>query len=136
MAENLNYVTDSSWCYDNEDSNCATYGRLYTWNAAMEACPAGWHLPTLAEWNTLPSGTKLKATSPAWDGTDDLGFSALPGGTRNTEGSFEALSLNGIWWTATEADSSFAWRKNMVDVITYLVSSNKGNGFSVRCLMD
>ena len=79
MAENLNYKTDSSFCYENEETNCTKYGRLYTWVAAMDSagtwttngkgcgynktcspiypvrgvCPEGWHLPTLTEWNTL-----------------------------------------------------------------------------------
>ncbi len=92
MAENLNYAftgvpynndgvtSDStSWCYDNDPANCAKYGRLYTWAAAMDSvgtwsangkgcgygstcsptgtvrgvCPEGWHLPTRTEWYTL-----------------------------------------------------------------------------------
>ncbi|MDR2693532.1 MAG: hypothetical protein LBB74_04875, partial [Chitinispirillales bacterium] len=54
MAQNLNYQTaDSSWCYGNDNSNCDTYGRLYAWSAAKTACPAGWHLPSRAEWDIL-----------------------------------------------------------------------------------
>ena len=77
---NLVYYSDStSWCYDNDAANCAKYGRLYTWAAAMDSvgtwstnskgcgygtacsptypvrgiCPEGWHLPTNAEFKTL-----------------------------------------------------------------------------------
>ena len=46
MAENLNFQTGSSWCYNNNNSYCNTYGRLYDWNSARNACPAGWRLPT------------------------------------------------------------------------------------------
>ena len=80
MAENLNYASDSmSWCYDNDPANCAKYGRLYTWAAAMDSvgtwttngkgcgynktcsptypvrgvCPEGWHLPSTTEFETL-----------------------------------------------------------------------------------
>lgn len=75
MAENLNYEVESSWCYDNDTANCAKYGRLYTWAAAMDSvgtwstngkecgynktcsptspvrgvCPKGWHLPGIGE---------------------------------------------------------------------------------------
>ncbi|MGM9985270.1 MAG: fibrobacter succinogenes major paralogous domain-containing protein, partial [Fibrobacter intestinalis] len=71
MAENLNYEMDGSYCYDNEATNCQKYGRLYTWAAAMQACPEGWHLPSEAEWETLitavggedVAGLKLKSTS-------------------------------------------------------------------------
>ena len=79
MAENLNYQTANSYCYNDNASNCTKYGRLYTWAAAMDSagtwstngkgcgygktcsptypvrgvCPEGWHLPTQTEWNTL-----------------------------------------------------------------------------------
>ena len=92
MAENLNYKVDSSFCYNNDESNCAKYGRLYRWAAAVGksekdcgdgltcslpsgniqgVCPMGWHLPSKAEWESLfaavggksVAGTKLKARS-------------------------------------------------------------------------
>ncbi len=53
MAQNLNYKTDSSWCYDRRPENCTKYGRLYQWTAASNACPEGWHLPTGFEWGTI-----------------------------------------------------------------------------------
>ena len=100
MAQNLNYEIDSSWCYNDSLSYCKKYGRLYVWNAAMKACPAGYHLPSYDEWNNLAqtveppkreydaflwerASTKLKAKccwddDPSYDGnrTDDFGFSA------------------------------------------------------------
>jgi uncharacterized protein (TIGR02145 family) len=62
MAENLNYVTDNSWCYNDSTGYCLTYGRLYSWTVAANnengdtihgICPEGWHLPSAEEWNTL-----------------------------------------------------------------------------------
>jgi len=92
MADNLNYATEGSLCYDATEANCTTYGRLYAWSTAKTACPSGWHLPDDAEWTTLinfvgtAAGKKLKSIS-GWNsngnGTDDYGFSALPGGYRN-----------------------------------------------------
>lgn len=52
MAENLNFNTANSWC-----NKCETYGRLYTYDAALKACPSGWHLPTDSEWATLTNYT-------------------------------------------------------------------------------
>lgn len=99
MAENLNYADSTampnlkgnSWCYRNSADNCAKYGRLYTWTAAMNidssyqstkasamistlqqgVCPTGWHIPTNEEWKMLENavggrgvaGMKLKSTS-------------------------------------------------------------------------
>ena len=111
MAENLNYETarikkvyeycgedcdivakiGTSFCYDDYISNCVKYGRLYMWNAAKDACPAGWHLPDTAEWKTLfaivggmsEAGKALKTTFD-WNyggpGTDEYAFSVLPSG--------------------------------------------------------
>ncbi|MCL2219176.1 MAG: hypothetical protein FWC23_04495 [Chitinispirillia bacterium] len=126
MAENLNCATSNSWCYNNADSNCVKYGRLYTWDAAMTACPSGWRLPDTADWNKLVTasggssiaGSKLKSTS-GWNdrtdgssgnGTDEFGFSALPGGRRDADGSFYYAGYNGIWWSATEYGSGIAYR--------------------------
>ena len=54
LAQNLNYETDNnSWCYDDDPENCETYGRLYDWEAAMSACPDGWHLASDEDWTTL-----------------------------------------------------------------------------------
>ena len=53
MAENLNYETENSYCYDDRMSNCLKYGRLYTWSNAMEVCPRGWRLPNKEDWETL-----------------------------------------------------------------------------------
>ena len=53
FAENLNYETTNSWWYNNDLANGDVYGRLYTWDAALTACPAGWHLPSDDEWKTL-----------------------------------------------------------------------------------
>ena len=108
MAENLNFVMDSSWCYDDVDSNCKKYGRLYNWDVAMIACPEGWFLPDHNDWDNLAfavggrlkkdkghyfwnvAGKKLKSET-GWNnklnggngnGTDEFGFMALPGGSR------------------------------------------------------
>jgi uncharacterized protein (TIGR02145 family) len=145
MAENLDYQTTNSWCYNNADSNCVKYGRLYTWDAAITACPRGWHLPTSQEWDTLmtavggtsTAGTKLKSKSPNWDGTDDYRFSALPGGRRNTDGSFRGLGSLGNWWSVTEYDASVAYIWYMKSGGAYVGEDNReDDAFSVRCLQD
>jgi uncharacterized protein (TIGR02145 family) len=53
FAQNLNYKTNDSWWYNNDEANGKVYGRLYTWDAAKTACPKGWHLPSDDEWNQL-----------------------------------------------------------------------------------
>jgi uncharacterized protein (TIGR02145 family) len=160
MAENLRYKIGGSWCYDNDESNCQNYGRLYDWKTARTICPAGWHLPTRQEWDGLcqtvgglrkpdsrgnidwcGAGKKLKSTS-GWNnngnGTDDFGFSALPGGYRYAGGNFRNAGNYGNWWTATEYDAPYAYYRNMNygNVSVNENDSDKENGFAVRCVED
>ncbi len=175
MAENLNYdpETGNSWCYGEDLANCDTYGRLYDWAGAMNfasscneesclnqiqakhqgACYTGWHLPTNAEWTTLAhfiggstiAGTKLKSAT-GWNGTDDYGFNALPGGDRLyvdgsfcNAGRFCNVGSIGYWWTATEGSSEDAYRRHMYSVsarVGEYNGSNKSSGYSVRCVKD
>jgi len=150
MAENLNYASSGSKCYGNNSANCNKYGRLYDWNTAKGACPAGWHLPSDNEWGTLVdyvggkdfAGRKLKSTS-GWDdngnGTDNLGFSALPGGYGGPGGGFLGVGYDVWLWSATEYDASKAWSRQM----NYgMESVYRGNNnvktylYPVRCVQD
>lgn len=88
MAENLDYDMEGSLCYDGEYDNCRKYGRLYYWESIRNACPEGWHVPTLEDFGTLlfVSGKEREDVSFAlrsssWnEGDDSFGFSALPAG--------------------------------------------------------
>jgi uncharacterized protein (TIGR02145 family) len=162
MAENLNYAASGSKCYENQENNCNKYGRLYNWQTAManspRVCPSGWHLPSDAEWTTLTNyvdglsstagintaGIKLKAAS-GWNdyygrsgnGTDDYGFSALPGGSGNSNGNFFGAGSYGFWWSATGNGDSYAYNRYMYYNDANLVRSNSGGMadlYSVRCV--
>ena len=124
MAENLNYrgteADTIGRCFNNDTINCNIYGRLYNWTEAKNACPKGWHLPNDKEWtalikyagDSLSAAEKLKSTD--WGdryfgnsgrtknkGTDNFGFTALSGGTGNSDGNFYNPHT-GNWWSATE----------------------------------
>ena len=119
LAENLNAYIEGSVCYGNNSSNCAKYGRLYTWEQAKRIADQipGWHLPTDEEWDELckalggtkdsdgdyPNiGTKLKEGGSS-------GFEALLAGNSVSAGNFYALGLNGLFWSSSPHGSSRAW---------------------------
>jgi uncharacterized protein (TIGR02145 family) len=157
MAENLNFKeeqigpTRGSKCYDDKESNCDKYGRLYEWDDALEVCPVGWHLPTRAEWNTLLSyvgdqyiaGKKLKAKASDWGngyGRDNYGFAALPGGWDT--GEFAEINTAGYWWNATEVSNYYddGGFKRMLGTENTVWEDNisgrpKTNQLSVRCVL-
>jgi uncharacterized protein (TIGR02145 family) len=150
MAENLNYAAEGSKCYEDNPSNCATYGRLYNWATALTACPSGWHLPTDAEWTALTNfvgsnaGTKLKS-STGWRssssvpaGTDQYGFSALPGGYGTSRGDFNDVGSIGYWWSDTDNSGNFARARRMIYFLEYVygIDELKTKLFSVRCVQN
>ncbi|UBM63513.1 PKD domain-containing protein [Candidatus Sulfidibacterium hydrothermale] len=181
MAENLKYLpsvnppSDSSsvnpyyYVYGyqgdsvseaKDSTNYKTYGVLYNWTAAKNACPSGWHLPSDDEWKTLEmnlgmsqrdadddgifrgtdEGKKLKSTS-GWDygnGTNAVGFSALPGGCRSNRVYFYDLGNGGYWWSVTASDSLNAWCRCLDSGFSEIsrYSDHKASGFSVRCVRD
>jgi len=147
--------TDKAYCYynNNASNEADTYGALYTYAAAKDACPTGWHLPTDAEWTELTnyiandghSGTEITALKSAtgWsssgNGTDDYGFTALPGGFRHyTNGTFDGVGYDGYWWSSTESSSSSAYSRRLYYSGTYVGGGYYGKsfGFSVRCVKD
>jgi uncharacterized protein (TIGR02145 family) len=156
-----------SW-YNNDQATYTAnnFGALYNWyavnpltNGNKNVCPAGWHVPTDAEWSTFinyldpnaaggnnnnTAGGKMKSTgtqywlTPNTDATNESGFSGLPGGSRDYDGTFNFIGLNGYWWSSTEGSTDDAWFRDLgygsgsADRLYY----SKANGMSVRCLRD
>jgi uncharacterized protein (TIGR02145 family) len=143
------------WSYNEDDANALIYGKLYTYYTITDTrnvCPAGWHIPTDAQWITLENalggfavaGSSLKENGTThWttyntDATNITHFKALPGGFRNGTGAFSFLNNNGYWWSSTEGDASNAWVRSMSVQSTADTRSSflKKNGASVWCLKD
>jgi uncharacterized protein (TIGR02145 family) len=148
-------LTTGAYCNYNNDTNIAnTYGRLYNWytvNDSRNLCPTSWHAPTDSEWTTLTTylggeaiaGGKLKESgtthwaSPNTGATDETNFTALPGGGRNTNGTFGGIGSYGFLWSSTEISLAGAWHRSLF-YDGGSISKNGGNkaadGFSIRCL--
>ena len=151
-------------CYDDDPRSCRAYGGLYTWDEAMQGerragargiCPAGWHLPSREEWEALArhlgaatAGEQLKARAdhdPPYDGTDAVGFAALPAGA-GFRGSFGRQGHWALFWTSTETNAVRAssvqldrfWHPEPPRYRSLIVDDFylKENAFSVRCVRD
>lgn len=160
-------LTAGAFCwYNNDESNKTKYGALYNWHTVNtgKLCPEGWRVPADEEWKFLEgyvdtetgignpnwdkpggrgkdAGQRLKSTS-GWasggSGTDDIGFSALPGGERCSNGRFFVAGRSAFWWTSTELDSSSAWYRNIIYGVEDINRNThpKWMGFSVRCIRN
>lgn len=163
-----------AWCYYNNDpKNGEKYGKLYNWYAVNDQrglAPEGWHIPRVTEWDSIIeflggeelAGRKMKSKdgwSNNYNGTDESGFGALPGGSRLIEGDFVEVkgftNLNGSneagwWWSSSlHHDTNYDWIDNQAwDVV---IGGGRRNipwddigiswnshelGQSVRCIKD
>lgn len=167
MKENLKslHYADGSeitevWSYDDDDNYVETYGRLYTWDAAMKyttieasqgACPDGWHVPTDDEWTTLGNflggnavaGGKMKSTgtdlwqAPNTGATNESGFTALPAGEYD-DTHYQLLNQFAVIWSSTETSSTKCKYRYLAynDAELHPYNYFKDFRYSVRCIKD
>ena len=158
MTQNLNYQIVNSWCYEDEHSNCAKYGRLYTWSAALKACPEGWKLPTDDDWwelasyyekadNYYKNGQEINFGEDAGKSAykaliigGDSRVSTMLGGTRFSAGRFYSIGSFGFYWTSTELSNPYTngWAYFFAGNKKKLIRTfeGEGTGLSCRCLQD
>jgi uncharacterized protein (TIGR02145 family) len=171
MAENLNYnpgqggagdeAYDWSWCYANDLDKCDTYGRYYTWAAAMDSamtgcgygsicssalpvqgvCPSGWHLPSMDEWDTLINAVGMSTagvkSQNGWEeygveNTNAFGFSALAAGDCSNGSFYNRDGLVAYFWSS-DAKSVYL---RFDDYGFFTSGITKDSGYSIRCLRD
>lgn len=138
MAENLSYdIGEGCSIYKNRQIYEKEYGRLYTWQAAKDACPPGWRLPSLEEWDQLCDffGKTQEAFQALIKGGHS-GFNACLGGKGSENGRYIELEEKGYFWTGIEkgekkaVDIAFVQRnKSLPDG-----ADNKSYQFSCRCV--
>lgn len=159
-----NITVDSLWKlnltgaysnYNNDTQYVSAHGRLYNWQAVnnpAKLCPAKWHVPSDSEWTILINylGGETDASKAIKDtgtrywfynnmgATNSTGFTAIPGGSRREDGSFEDIGGDALWWSSTEYNTiSAMYRYLPYDLATIFSGfALKTLGYSVRCLRD
>ncbi|MHC1707308.1 MAG: FISUMP domain-containing protein [Bacteroidales bacterium] len=149
------------YCYNNDTANCAIYGGLYDWDEMMQydtisgtqgICPAGWHVPTHAEWSIFVNslggdpvaGGKMKETgfvhwlSPNTGATNQSGFTAFGVGMRNHSGNFFGLNKGADFWSSSQFSATASPGRGLWYTDTYVNQYNgfKTYGLSLRCFKD
>ena len=165
MAQNMNYKTNHSLCYNNEEINCETDGRLYFIGDSLEVCPGGWHLPDTSEYKILfntvggesIAGKMLKSSS-GWlttndkdgSGTDAYGFSIVPAGSLLSAPAGASFARRSYWahlWTRSQGENENGTSEHHSlritgdsDDIIIVRNTDQGHShatyYSVRCIKD
>jgi uncharacterized protein (TIGR02145 family) len=165
------HLTTGAYCiYDNDSSHVATYGRLYNWYAVDDTrniAPVGWHVPTDGEWKELEmflgmsqqdaaavgwrgadagqalKGSSLWSTIPHTGNYNETGFTALPGGYRDSyDGHYEDMPACASFWSSTEnyyeGSDDVAWCRMLYSrhVGVRRLGRNMQDGMSVRCVKN
>jgi uncharacterized protein (TIGR02145 family) len=153
--EEWELMNSGAYCnYDNLESNCELYGRLYNWYAVNtgKLAPKEWRVATDSDWKILTdflgglevAGGEIKEVgtihwdSPNIGATNSSGFTALPGGHRYFDGYFTVINRGAIWWTSTSEDEGNAWFRSTMHNIIHIRRDVYGyqSGFSVRCIKE
>ena len=163
MAENLNYAGNKvgkSFCYDNDEDICEIYGRLYTREAAMNSascgtsdqcnlgegpiqgiCPAGWHIPSVAEinalWDELDSNVNSWVSKKGWAidraGGDSYGLSFIPAGMDGAHGFQHLDSIASMWLYSPNGSQNYLVLNSETDKV-FISDYSSYASVSVRCV--
>lgn len=139
MAQNLNFEVPDSFCYKNETAYCKAFGRLYTFQAAKAACPDGWHVPTIGEWNRLFrtfGGIRNAGTALQKDGGS--GLDLVFGGFGDPGRVFKNIGISGNYWDAEKKSDNtsglISVQKGSKEVYHSVIGNWHRN--SCRCVQD
>jgi len=137
FAENAKRVVEGSYCYKDLEVYCEKYGRLYNYKAANEACPDGWHVPTIKEWNYLFSFFDGRHEAGAHliegQGSD---MHMLYGGFAEAGHKFKDITVSGNWWDNELKGDDKAGIITMISNSSEIYHSVIGNKhkLSTRCV--
>ena len=158
MAENLKFDAPYSLCYEKIEGFCDTFGRFYSLHVNGNdldffdqelldtICPAGWHVPSIYEWQILSdimggganAVARLNSSENFGEryklGTDECGFNSSPAGAWLLNGQVSGEYVSSVYWTSTAKDfgSSYGCFFNFPGISFYINYPK----MSIRCIKD
>jgi uncharacterized protein (TIGR02145 family) len=141
LQRNLAYQTDGAVCWGEKPLMCENLGALYSWEAAMRACPTGWRLPGIADWDALIQAWGRYDDKESYEALIYGGksfFQAQLSGMQALDGSFGDLNEEGFFWTHNTSGSqeAFAIRFNGPQKAIWKIPADKKIKFSCRCVKN
>ncbi len=129
MAQNLNTKLKGAICYGNK-TTCKDYGKLYTWEQALRACPKGWKLPTWEDWEKLNDLFEYRSLVDQYRFDEQYAFGGL------YRGRYELKDDVAAYWTKSELDDEMAWSYQIDKRRGALLKLDepKNNKLSCRCI--
>lgn len=159
MCKNWDANYPGSKVYNNDESNRAVFGGLYSYNQVMNPgfCPAGWHVPAITEWNTMltyisSESGRLKEigfthwNAPNTGAVDTYGFTALGGGWWGYffglgMGFYNMYEWAYFWAASPKGYNDIFYLKYNSDALTFMPLANPTNDLyasfaSLRLIKD
>ena len=138
FAENLQFPTKYSYCYDDHPSNCRTHGRLYEWYDGTTACPKGWRMPDNKDWGVLNKRFVRNASVmyKALKMNGEAGFNASLNGWRMPDGTFSGMDKKAGFWSQKEISENTGryYILNPEDKKFYKSNAPKQTALACRCV--
>ena len=136
MAENLNFACPGAFSYENTAENRKENGLLYTYEAALNAVPKGWRLPTEKDWQDLFNNAGGEDAALLLKG-ESLGFKAKLSGFRSADGVYKDNGEKACFWSSTRFGSlaEYIGLLKISDTPLRLIESVNA-AFSVRAVFD
>lgn len=123
----------NTWCGGNDEykdnPNCPNYGRLYNYEAAVQVCPEGWHLPTKLEMNRIGKSYK-SATN--WK----FQYAGYRDAAETKNSKYKDIDVKDYFWTSDNTPNDAYAMSFSSAGVTYMGNYSKEQGFAVRCIKD
>jgi uncharacterized protein (TIGR02145 family) len=140
MLENCNFDSgDGAFCYDDEPAYCEKFGKLYTFEAAVDACPEGWRIPTRKDWFLLfqQYGGYGHAGKAMMEGGESQ-MNVLLGGYGSEYGYYTKVGTQGNYWDSADediaADGVISFNKGQEAIALEAIGKKFRN--SLRCIQE